>query len=339
MRVRINKMKHADEIKQLTKKLKEQGDILLEEADWIFSLFSEHSQKTKLNPHSFTVLMLSLEEWYYAVTEKIKNGCRGNFLLTIPLSDSTQGLLHLAQKTARDAIKEYGYPEDIFRRLMIDQRIYSSLPEKFQKLFVKEFVNVQYESFYVLLSPRVGFDYYPLKELKNAEFNTISQFMKKFSPIISSRDKCFFEIASGARGISEESWFISGRQTYQYVIAAYIQYKNLPCMVRTCDDIIVAPKSIKGSQYVFFTEKDKAQIVKDAMKITMEDLAANALNRNIIDKTTAQEILKNPVWAFPIVEFTKASIKYIDDIAQRKLEWKTARKAVEDEPNWLEETR
>jgi len=75
------------------------------------------------------------------------------------------------------------------------------------------------------------------------------------------------------------------------------------------------------------------------MKIPMEDLTANALNRNIIDKTTAQEILKNPVWAFPIVEFTKASIKYIDDIAQRKLEWKTTRKAVEDEPNWLEETR
>ena len=184
-------MKYADEIKQLTKKLKEQGDILLEEADWIYSLFSEHSQKTKLNPHSFTVLMLSLEEWYYAVTEKIKNGYRGNFLLTIPLSDSAQGLLHLAQETAKDAIKEYGYPEDVFRRLMIDQRIYSSLPEEFQKLFVKEFVNVQYESFYVLLSPRVGFDYYPLKELKNAEFNTISQFMKKFSPITSSRINAF----------------------------------------------------------------------------------------------------------------------------------------------------
>jgi len=263
----------------------------------------------------------------------------GNFLLTIPLSDSAQGLLHLAQETAKDAIKEYGYPEDVFRRLMIDQRIYSSLPEEFQKLFVKEFVNVQYESFYVLLSPRVGFDYYPLKELKNAEFNTISQFMKKFSPIISSRDKCFFEIASGVRGISEESWFISGRQTYQYVIAAYIQYKNLPCMVRTYDDIIVAPKSIKGSQYVFFTEKDKAQIIKDAMKIPMEDLTANALNRNIIDKTTAQEILKNPVWAFPIVEFTKASTQYLNEVAKRKMQWEDSRKTIEEEVDWLEETR
>lgn len=39
----------ADEIKRLTQKLKEQNDITLEEANWIYSLFSLNSQKTKLN--------------------------------------------------------------------------------------------------------------------------------------------------------------------------------------------------------------------------------------------------------------------------------------------------
>ena len=82
------------------------------------------------------------------------------------------------------------------------------------------------------------------------------------------------------------------------------------------------------------------------MKIPMEDLTANALNRNIIDKTTAQEMLKNPVWAFPIAEFTKANLKCIDDIAddilkmnKAKMEWEDTKKTVEDEAEWLEEIR
>jgi len=85
-----NKVKYPDAqtIQQLTQKLKEQGDITLKEADRIYSLFSENAVKTVFSPISPEYdykLIQALEEWFHAVTEKIKAGQRGNFIFTYTL--------------------------------------------------------------------------------------------------------------------------------------------------------------------------------------------------------------------------------------------------------------
>lgn len=36
----------ADKVKQLTRKLEQQGDVSLEEADWIYSLVEKNIEKT-----------------------------------------------------------------------------------------------------------------------------------------------------------------------------------------------------------------------------------------------------------------------------------------------------
>lgn len=81
-------MQMKNEIRQLIRKLEEHGDISLREADWIFSLFSANSLKTKLNPASFKAdksLMEALKKWFAVVASKIEQGYSGNFIFTILL--------------------------------------------------------------------------------------------------------------------------------------------------------------------------------------------------------------------------------------------------------------
>ena len=344
----------ASEIRELTEKLKTQDDISLEEADWIFSLFSANSLKTQLNSNSSKArwpLMSALKGWYNVVAEKIKQGQRGNFVFTVITSNKLpvakfgfNHFMHTAQEYVEINLKQNGTFEELFSKLMIDGKTYSSLPKEFQKIFTSEKVLSQFKSFYVLYSPRVDMYHYPVKT-KTGTY-TIAQFFDRLAPIMktNSRDvgNTFFEIASGARETLSNSWFLKktrGSMVAQCVIATYMYYKEIPCITMVGYD----PKESQDpsdERFVFFTEKDKARIVKDAMEIPFEDIVKNAFDKNVIDKKTAKELLNDAiVWDFPAAEFMEASVKYIDHIFQRQKEWETARKGIENEDEWLVETR
>jgi len=101
-------MTDADKIRQLTQKLEEQGDITVEEADKIYFLSLQ-------NPPG---LSKALSDWYYAVSDKIKAGQRGNFIFTIDLSED----INYLWLVKRD-IQERGAFEDLCNIFMIDKRL------------------------------------------------------------------------------------------------------------------------------------------------------------------------------------------------------------------------
>ncbi len=146
------KLPSADDVYRLTRKLDEQGDISLKEADWIYSLFSIKMLRTKLNPHSTGAdgeLMKALGAWFDTAAKKIERGCRGNFIFTIILVENLSkslpknmrqpdGFIYEVQKKARKNLEGHGQVEDLFTKLIIDRKIYSSLPKELQELFVEE---------------------------------------------------------------------------------------------------------------------------------------------------------------------------------------------------------
>jgi len=65
----------ADKVKQLTRKLKQQGDVSLEEAEWIYSLVEKNIEKNDPN-----LPAIALSEWYLSVSQKLENNECGNFI-------------------------------------------------------------------------------------------------------------------------------------------------------------------------------------------------------------------------------------------------------------------
>lgn len=133
-------MKHPDarEIIELTRKLEEQDDITLEEADRVFSLFSENSRNTKLNINSSKFdagLIGALEEWYKVVAEKIREGKRGNFIFTVYLNHNRKFHSEFLYP-ARRALRECGKPEDAYNVVIADEKTHASFSSLF---FFKEF--------------------------------------------------------------------------------------------------------------------------------------------------------------------------------------------------------
>lgn len=345
-------MKHpsSEEIKKLTKKLKEQDDITLKEADRIFSLLSQNSLNTKLNCYSSKAngfLISAVGEWFEVVVEKIKEGKRGNFIFTIAIPsisiDSLDGpydLARIPQKDAKKTLEKYGYAEDLFTELLVDKKIYSTFPEEFQKLFTKTFVDSQFESFYILKSPRANMYNYPIKT--KAGTYTLSQLItEKFSPIMTKRGrtigKILFEIAAGAIEIFPRSRFlkeITGIVAAECVVASYMKYKDIPCMT------MAGCKDKDGEFFAFFTEKDKAQVIKEALKIPLEDIVKNALDEDVIDKQMAKNLLNYKLISnFPAESFMKTSVEFVDKRLQMQKERKATEKAVEEEAEWLMEIR
>ena len=128
-------MKHPDAttIRQLIQKLEGEDDISLKEADQIFSLFSENSRKTILNPNSSHfngALVEILTEWYEAVGEKIRNGKRGNFIFTICL-DYDKKFFNKFLLPARKALRERGKPEDSYNVITTDEKTHASFSSLF----------------------------------------------------------------------------------------------------------------------------------------------------------------------------------------------------------------
>lgn len=349
------KLPSADDVYRLTRKLDEQSDISLKEADWIYSLFSIKTLRTKLNPHSTgadSELMKALGDWFDAVAKKIEQGYRGNFVFTIILVENLSkslpknmrqpgGFIYEVQKKARKNLEKYGQVEELFTQLIIDRKIYSSLPKELQELFIEETKNQQ--NFYVLKSLRAGMYRYPIKTQKGVY--TIAQLMKNFTPIMKTNKynvgNIFLETVQGAYSTllnPQNSWYLRNLDKsiiFQCIIAAYMNYKELPCvtMLRQNVDFIF----IFDGDFVFFTEKDKAHIIKEVLKISLEDIIRNALSENVVDERTLKNMLyKNYIIRLPAEEFIQTSVKYIDNTVQAKTKWKNTRKAVEGEAEWLD---
>ena len=80
--------KHIDAktVQHLIRKLKQQGNVSLEEADKIYSLCRSNERYKILNPRSDKFdneLMAALKEWYKVVAKKIEDGKQGNFIFTV----------------------------------------------------------------------------------------------------------------------------------------------------------------------------------------------------------------------------------------------------------------
>ncbi len=364
------RLPNADSVYRLIRKLDKQNDISLKEADWIYALFSPSMLRTKLNPNSFKAdrdLMDALKGWYQVVAQKIEQSHRGNFIFTITLVESLPkslpkntgrpgSFINEVQKNARKSLEKHGHFEDLFAKLIIDRRTYSFLPKEFQKLFVEETKDQQGESFYILKSPRANMYHYPIKTEKGVY--TIAQFMENFAPIMTTRNynvgDIFLKTIRGAYSTLldfKNSWYLHNLDKsviVQCVVAAYMKYKELPCVTMLKYNNKDSPFVFDGalrptSTSVFFTEKDKAKAIKDALKIPLEDIIKNTLNEkaiNAVDKKMLENLLyKDHIIRFPDEEFIEVNIKYIDNIIQRQKEWETTRQSVEDEDVWLEEIR
>lgn len=355
------RLPNADSVYRLIRKLDKQNDISLKEADWIYSLLSPSMLRTKLNPRSVRAdceLMNALVDWFNIVAQKIEQGHRGNFIFTITLVESLPkslpkntgrpgSFINEVQKNARKSLEKHGHFEDLFAKLIIDRGTYFSLPKEFQKLFAEETKDQQCECFYVLRSPRANMYHYPIKTEKG--IYTIAQFMENFAPIMTTRNcnvgDIFLKTIRGAYSTLldfKNSWYLHSldkRAIFQCIIAAYMNYKELSCVTMLKYNNKDSPFVFDGA-FVFFTEKDKAQIIKDALKIPFEDIVENALNENVINERTFKNMLyKNYIVRFPDEKFIETSVKYIDSIIQRQREWKNVRNMIEDEEIWLEEIR
>lgn len=341
------KMKYdATTIYQLTRKLEKEGDISLKEADGIFSLFSENSRNTKLNINSSKFdagLIGALEEWYKVVAEKIREGKRGNFIFTVYLNRNRKFHSEFLYP-ARRALREYGKPEDAYNVIIADEKTHAS----FSSLFFSSknlpthtlFFPGPYYNYYETTSMRAGMFCYPVKTEKG--HLTISQFMKKLSPCpvptpsrSMSREfmEVFFNVAAGSK-ITSGPWGFNEKEIPSVVVGSFMNYKKIPC---------IAVASSYSQKAAIFVEKDKAPIVKEAWNISIEkfeELMKKALKDNIISTKTMQNILSGkPDKNFPIVEFVKMGIEYLEHMVQMKIKWKAAREMVEDEEGWLEEIR
>lgn len=330
-------MKHPDanEIRQLTQKLKDQGDISLKEADRIYSLFSENSIKTKLNCYSRKYdreLLLSLEEWYNAAAEEIKKGRRGNFIFTITFKIQTFYInLSNVFYPVHEALKEQGKLEDLCATMMMDRKTYMSFPLKF--LFHAE----DLRNYYEIRSDRAGMYYYPAKTETGTY--TIAQFMKQFSPIendkvggITSVLLTTFKITAGAIEVPQEKFFLARLTIKPYTLATFMRNENISCIVAV---------DAYDHKAAFFVEKNKIPLVKEAMKVPLEELVDNATAYGIINKEGAKNLLNENYFIhtnFPVRDFVEASAEYVGHVVRRNKEWKAVRKTIEED-EWMMEIR
>lgn len=316
------KIPDANAIRELTQKLKDQGDITAEEADLIYP-----PEKTK-SPE----LKSTMEEWYEVVAEKIRKGLRGNFVFTIDIHRYLEFM-----EPAQKAIRKYGNFEDLCDSIYVDKRLYPLIP--FKHLFVEAgrnplFKNV--EIYYEMDSSRAGIYYYPFQT--NVGACTISQFMKRFYsiPIFSSIDagvssKKFFEIAAG---IYEDKTlglysFRNIREIKYCILADFMKRKNIPCMVAT---------ALYNKKSILFIEEENIIAVKKVMKVPFEKLVRNALNKNAIDEKAAKVLLVDGLAPdFSFDKFAEVSFEYLDETNEAKI--KMMRDRVEEETEWIEEIR
>ena len=208
--------------------------------------------------------------------------------------------------------------EDRITVVRANKQIYTLFPKSFQDLFYWEESDELYV-FYVSRDDRVGLFHRPLREL---EGDTISQLLKKLSiiPVMTPQEKgAVFSRANATRYIL----------TY---LKQKIPFIQMDARKPYCNETII------------FTNKDGILMAKKAFEVSLEELVKNALEQNVIDMSIAKKLLKRDeridyLDCFPDEEFTKMSLKYIDNIIEMKKEWEAVQDIVEEEAKYLEEVR
>lgn len=327
----------AEKLKSLTETLKEEGDISLEEADWIFSLLSA----IKFDPHSSRYdrdLSAALSKWYTAVGKKIKEGGHGNFIFTIVTADAGAYWLDRIFTPARAALKEHGSFEDLCSTIIMNKRAWLSFP--FKHLFTKIKHEDSKDNFYEMKSTRAGIYRYPFKTESGTR--SIAQLMKRYSPLIAGLPMnisriplSFFEMAGESKKVAWNSAYYLKKEIKLYVLAEFMKRNNISCsFIAAVDDY--------NDRSTFFVEREKVPILRAVMDIPLEKLVKNALSRNIIDEEMAANILSDIVflhWVTPVMKLAKASAEYVDDVIKLKIEWEAKKKTIENEDEWLDHTR
>lgn len=326
-------------VKQLTHKLEAQGDIALEESDWIYSL--EVPRKSfpfkKDELEYIAALIDALSSWYRVVAKKIEAGQRGNFIFTVRFNNGSHNkYMYPAQK----ALRERQNLEDLCNIVMIDEKL--SLPPALKRLFkeatapsfTQDDKIADWKDFYEMNNFRAGIYYYPVET--NSGYCTLSQFMEKFFPVMKTTEPGFmmhvffekvFEVALGARKLAQNSTILGRREIESYVLATFMRDNNIPCAF--------ASSTFAGKSVIFAEEKNRP-VVKKASEVSLNELVKNALSKNIIDQKMAKELLNNdPVSRFPTMNFITASVEYLNEKVTRKL----LQEKTEEEPDWIEETR
>lgn len=325
----------ADDIEKLTQKLKTQGDISLEEADWIYSLLSENPKAFNFDSSVYNhELYITIERWYKTVSKKLKEGKRGNFIFTIMFNK--QQYINKLTLPARKAIKKYGVPEDLYDVIVIDEKLYSTLPYK--HMFKEIKYHEDLKGVYKIKNPRAGLYHYPIK-VGHLTY-TIDGLINQLAPIATiplanSLDRVLyreaFKVAVGAHNITQDPCVFGTKEVELLTLAAFIKHKDISC---------AATIDAYGKHFAAFVEKGRERVVKEAINVPFDEIAKNAVQENVINKETAKTLLNSEyIMLLSIIDFINASVKYLDDVVKTKLEWKDARKIVEDEEGWLEEIR
>jgi hypothetical protein len=304
--------------------LERENDISLEEADQMFS-FAEALAEAITEEGALYVPVMenklgqtfpasAIDDWYEAVAQKIKAGQSGNFVFSISFAYSPSrfyGWLF----PAIEAIDEYGSFEDRVRAIKVNQKMLSLFP----KYFLNSFEWEKRDGLYVLHGDRAGFYRYPRRNPENGKTYTISQLFKR--------------ILSLPFGDTTGKINSSSKTDKVLYVLKYLQQKKVPYM------------EIKTTNSLFWettvhTSKEAALIAKKAMEVSFEELVENAVTQGVIDKDVAKELLKvRAPDRFIDTKFEEVSIKYIDDVVKRKVEWEVVKRAVEDEPEWIGEIR
>lgn len=322
---------------QLIQKLEKEGDIFLEEADWIYSLVSKKPDVFNFDSPAYNKeLYTATELWYKTISKKIKAGQHGNFIFTIIHNKDKDQKINKLTLPAWKAIKKYGNPEDLYNIVVIDEKIYSALP--YQYMFDEIRYHEELKSIYKIKTPRAGLYRYPIKvghltytigELINDQLAPVVTI-----PLTNSPDRALyrevFKVATGARDITQDPYF-GKKEIELFTLAAFIKNKGISC---------VATTDVHKNHFAVFVERGRARIVKEALDVPFEEMVKNAVQENVIDKKIAKTLLDSEYIAeFPTIDFVNASVKYLDNVVETKLQREITRKIVEEEDGWLEETR
>jgi len=329
------RLPNADSVYRLIRKLDKQNDISLKEADWIYSLLSENPKVFNFDSSVYNhELYIAIERWYKTVSKKLKEGKRGNFIFTIMFNK--QQYINKLTLPAWKAIKKYGNPEDLYNVVVIDEKIYSALPYK--HMFDKIKHHKDLKGIYKIKNPRAGLYHYPIK-VGHLTY-TIDGLINQLAPIATiplanSLDRALyreaFKVAVGAHNITQDPCVFDTKEVELLTLAAFIKHKDISC---------AATIDAYGKHFAAFVEKGRERVVKEAINVPFDEIAKNAVQENVINKETAKTLLNSEyIILFSIIDFINASVKYLDDVVKTKLEWKDARKIVEDEEGWLENIR
>lgn len=322
---------------QLIQKLEKEGDIFLEEADWIYSLVSKKPDVFNFDSPAYNKeLYTATELWYKTISKKIKAGQRGNFIFTIIRNKDKDQKINKLTLPAWKAIKKYGAPEDLYDAIVINEKIYSALP--YQYMFDEIRYHEELKSIYKIKTPRAGLYHYPIK-VGHLTY-TIGGLIRQLAfittePLTSSLDRTLYEeafkAAIGARNITQDPYTFGKKEVELFTLAAFIKHKDISCAAAT---------DVHKNHFAVFVERGRARIVKEALDVPFEEMVKNAVQENVIDKKIAKTLLDSEYIAeFPTIDFVNASVKYLDNVVETKLQREITRKIVEEEDGWFEETR